>query len=131
MAEDAESPAGAETRARENELLALEGQTLRRRGKEAAARLERVRRERDELRAQVDHLRTKLEARPAAAPDPALAAPVPPGKVLVSQEAYEELRQARRDLVRLLRRLGRPPLGWVIGRQKGYRRLRRRWLREG
>ena len=49
----------------------------------------------------------------------------------MDQEAHEELRQAKRDLVRLLRRLGRPPMGWMLRRQKGYRRLRQRWLREG
>ena len=85
-------------------------------------------RERDEYRSQWDHLRTGLSA-PLVAPAP--TASVPAGKVLVDQEAHEELRQAKRDLVRLLRRLGRPPIGWVLRRQKGYRRLRQRWLREG
>ena len=87
------------------------------------ARLDRARRERDEYRSQLDHLQTGTPAPPGA--------PAPPGKVLVDQEAHEELRQAKRDLVRLLRRLGRPPMGWVLRRQKGYRRLRQRWLREG
>jgi hypothetical protein len=93
------------------------------------ARLEKVRRERDEYKRQVQELRAQLLARPPGVG--AGAGGAPPGKVLVDQEAYEELRLAKRDLVRLLRRLGRPPLGWVLHRQSGYRRLRQRWLREG
>jgi hypothetical protein len=132
MPEEPEGPVTAEARAKENELLALEAGVLRTRLKEATARLERIRRERDEYRSQVDHLRTELAARPVSAPFPGpVAGAVPPGKVLVDHERHEELRQAQRDLVRLLRRLGRPPLGWVLRRQKGYRRLRKRWLREG
>jgi len=93
------------------------------------ARLEKVRRERDEYKRQVQELKAQLLARAPGAG--AGAGGAPPGKVLVDQEGYEELRLAKRDLVRLLRRLGRPPLGWVLRRQKGYRRLRQRWLREG
>lgn len=93
------------------------------------ARLEKLRRERDEYQRQVQELRAQLPARPPGVGPAAVSAP--PGKVLVDQQGYEELRQAKRDLVRLLRRLGRPPLGWVLRRQSGYRRLRQRWLREG
>lgn len=93
------------------------------------ARLDKVRRERDEYKRQVQELKAQLLARAPGAG--AGAGGAPPGKVLVDQEDYEELRLAKRDLVRLLRRLGRPPLGWVLRRQKGYRRLRQRWLREG
>ena len=50
-------------------------------------------------------------------------------KVLVDLERHNELQQAQRDLVRLLRRLGSPPFGWVLARRKGYRNLRERWLR--
>ena len=123
MPDDREMPVAAGAPAEENELLTLEAGVLRTRAKETTTRLERLRRERDEYRLQADTLRAKLAALEAAA--------VPPGKVLLDRERHEELRQARRDLVRLLRRLGRPPLGWVLHRQKGYRRLRRRWLREG
>ena len=123
MADDSEAPATAEARVEGTELRARESEVLRTRLKEVTARLDRTRRERDECRSQLDHLRTGMPAPPAAT--------VPPGKVLVDLEAHEELRQARRDLVRLLRRLGRPPMGWVLRRQKGYRRLRQRWLREG
>ena len=92
-------------------------------------RLEKLQRERDEYQRQVQELRAQLLARPPGVG--AGAGGAPPGKVLVDQEAYQELRLAKRDLVRLLRRLGRPPLGWVLRRQSGYRRLRQRWLREG
>lgn len=131
MADDGEAPVTAEERARENELLALEVEVLRTRVKEATARLERMRRERDEYRRRLDHLRTGVQSEPSAMPAAAGVAPVPPDKVLVDKERHEELRQAKRDLVRLLRRLGRSPLGWALRRQSGYRRLRQRWLREG
>ena len=132
MPDDCEMPVTAEARAKENELLALEAGVLRTRVQEHTIRLERMRQERDEYRRQADQLRTELAARPAAASLPApVTGAVPPGKVVLDHERHEELRQAQRDLVRLLRRLGRPPLGWVLHRQKGYRRLRRRWLREG
>lgn len=123
MADDTEAPVTTEGRAEGTEGRARESEALRTRLKEVTARLDRTRRERDEYRRQLDHLRTGTPAPPGAA--------VPPGKVLVDQEAHEELRQAKRELVRLLRRLGRPPMGWVLRRQKGYRRLRQRWLREG
>ncbi len=93
------------------------------------ARLDKARRERDEYKRQVHELRVVLLARPPGAG--AGAGGAPPGKVLVDQKDYEELRLAKRDLVRLLRRLGRPPLGWLVRRQSGYRKLRERWLREG
>jgi len=99
------------------------------RTKKPGARLEKVRRERDDYKRQVRELKAQLLARAPGAG--AGAGGAPPGKVLVDQEGYEELRLAKRDLVRLLRRLGRPPLGWVLRRQKGYQRLRARWLREG
>ncbi|MBN2114838.1 MAG: glycosyltransferase family 4 protein [Acidimicrobiia bacterium] len=98
-------------------------------GRKPGARLEKVRRERDDYKRQVQELRAQLLARPPGVG--AGAGGAPPGKVLLDQEGYEELRQAKRDLVRLLRRLGRPPLGWLLRRQSGYRRLRQRWLREG
>ncbi len=124
MLDDSEAPVTAEARGKETESAALEAEVLRTRLKEVTTRLEHMRRERDECRSQLDHLRTGLQAPPAGAW-------APPGKVLVDQEAHEQLRQAKRDLVRLLRRLGRPPIGWVLRRQRGYRRLRQRWLREG
>ena len=92
-------------------------------------RLEKLRRERDEYQHQAQELRAQLLARPSGVGTAAVSVPL--GKVLVDEARYEELRQAKRDLVRLLRRLGRPPLGWVLHRQAGYRRLRQRWLREG
>jgi len=129
MFDESQAPEPAD--AQDDELLASQAGALRSKAKVAPSRLERVRQERDEYRRQVDHLRRELEARQAASPQPIVVAPVPPGKVLVEQERYDELRQAKRDLVRLLRRLGRPPLGWALRRQSGYRRLRQRWLREG
>jgi chromosome segregation ATPase len=127
MPEDSEAPAGAAARANREEPPAGEADLLRARLKETTSRLERVRRERDDYRTRVEHLQAELQGlRQAPAP-----AAVASGKVLVDQESHEELRRAKRDLVRLLRRLGRPPLGWVLHRQKGYRRLRERWLREG
>jgi hypothetical protein len=131
MADDSEAPVAAEARAKETESRAPEAEVLRTRVKEVTARLEKMRQERDEYRRQVDHLQTELQAKPAAAPKPVSTSAVPPGKVLLEQERYDDLRQAQRDLVRLLRRLGRPPLGWVLRRQAGYCRLRQRWLREG
>jgi len=129
MSDESQAPEPAD--AQDDELLASQAGALRSKAKVAPSRLERVRQERDEYRRQVDHLRTELQARQAASPQPTAVAPVPPGKVLLEQERYDELRQAKRDLVRLLRRLGRPPLGWALRRQSGYRRLRQRWLREG
>jgi hypothetical protein len=123
MADDSERLAAAEVGAEGTGGRARESEALRTRLKEVTARLDRTRRERDEYRRQLDQLRSGAPV--------ATGAVAPAGKVLVDQEAYEDLRQAKRDLVRLLRRLGRPPLGWVLRRQKGYRRLRRRWLREG
>ena len=131
MSDESQAPEPADAGAQGDELLAPEAGALRSKAKVAPSRLERVRQERDEYRRQVDHLRRELEARQAASPQPTAVAPVPPGKVLLEQERYDELRQAKRDLVRLLRRLGRPPLGWALRRQSGYRRLRQRWLREG
>jgi chromosome segregation ATPase len=116
-----------EARAERIEAQVQESEVLRTRLKELTARLDRARRERDECRSQLDHLRTELQAPSQAAPSAAAL----PDKVLVDREAHEQLRQAKRDLVRLLRRLGRPPIGWILRRQKGYRRLRQRWLREG
>ena len=132
MADDSEASTVAGAPAPESDPRALEAEVLRTSLKEASARLERARRERDEYRRKVDHLQTELQSKAAAraghGPAPAAA---PPGRVLLEQERYDDLRQAKRDLVRLLRRLGRPPLGWVLRRQAGYRRLRQRWLREG
>jgi len=136
MAGDPEAAAHAGAPLEEGAAAAGDVEGLHTRLREAAARLDRVRQERDEYRRQADHLRAILpvEAPAGAAPPVATPAPgevLPPGKVLVDQEGYDRLRQAQRDLVRLLRRLGRPPLGWLLRRQKGYRRLRARWLREG
>ena len=40
----------------------------------------------------------------------------------------KELERARRDLVRLLQRLGSRPHGWLIRRVRAFRRLEERWL---
>jgi len=127
MADDVDQSAGVPTQAAETPGTGA-GQPPGG-GRKPGARLEKLRRERDEYRRQVQGLRAQLPARAPGAG--AGAGGAPPGKVVVDQEGYEELRLAKRDLVRLLRRLGRPPLGWVLRRQKGYRRLRQRWLREG
>ena len=126
MTQDRESP----TAPGEGEAPAREAEALRIRVRELSTRLERVRLERDESRNLLAQLRHGTPP-PAAAPAPTSVAQIPPGKVLVNQEELEDLRRAKRDLVRLLRRLGRPPFGWVLRRRKGYRRLRQRWLREG
>lgn len=122
MPEDIETPAGAAAPGLPH-LPAAESGPLRSRLKEVTSRLERVRGERDEFRRLSERLLNELQALRTAPPGS--------GKVLVDDAAYEDLRRAKRDLVRLLRRLGRPPLGWVLRRQKGYRQLRERWLREG
>jgi glycosyltransferase involved in cell wall biosynthesis len=127
MADDNAMPAPDAMPATSDQPLAPEAEAVRARLGEVTDRLERAERERDEWRSRVDNLQAELRSRPVVP----LPAAVPPGKVLVDQAGHEELRQAKRDLVRLLRRLGRPPLGWVLRRQKGYRRLRKRWLREG
>lgn len=127
MPEDSEAPAEAAAQAGRRGRPAGETGPLRARLKEVTSRLERVRGERDEYRSRAERLQTEVQVLRTAPP----ARAVPPGKLLVDEAAYEELRQAKRDLVRLLRRLGRSPLGWVLRRQKGYRRLRQRWLREG
>jgi len=126
MLEDSETPAGAAASGPAH-LPAAGSGPLRARLNEVTSRLERVRAERDEFRRRAERLQTELQVLRTAPPGRA----VPPGKVLVDEAAYEDLRRAKRDLVRLLRRLGRPPLGWVLRRQKGYRHLRERWLREG
>jgi len=70
-----------------------------------------------------------------ARPQPPRPAPPPAGpveaanpQVSLPRGQHEELLRAQHDLLRLLRRLGRPPLGWILARQKGYRTLRHRWL---
>lgn len=126
MPEDSEGPASPAARAGRGGRPAGEAGPLRARLKETTERLERLRAERDEYHHRATRLQNELQVVRAAH----LSA-TPPGKVLVDQETLDELRRAKRDLVRLLRRLGRPPLGWVFRRQKGYRRLRERWLREG
>ncbi|RQW80048.1 MAG: glycosyltransferase, partial [Geobacter sp.] len=118
MPEDSEVPAGPAPRVGRGERPAGEAGPLRARLKETTVRLERVRGERDQYRSRAARLQTELQVLRATPP----AAAIPPGKVLVDQESLEELRRAKRDLVRLLRRLGRPPLGWVLRRQSGYRR---------
>ena len=42
----------------------------------------------------------------------------------------KELERARRDLTRLLQRLGRRPHGWLLRRLRAFRRLEERWLRD-
>jgi glycosyltransferase involved in cell wall biosynthesis len=127
MADDNAMPAAEEVPSSEDQTPAQEAEAVRARLREVAARLERAERENGELQSRLEHLQAELRSRPVVP----LPAAVPAGKVLVDQAAHEDLRQAKRDLVRLLRRLGRPPFGWVLRRQKGYRRLRQRWLREG
>lgn len=67
---------------------------------------------------------SRVEDRPARASAPAVGSPGPdPGA-----PAGRPFR-AERDLVWLLRRLEKPPLGWLLTRRKGFRKLRDRWLR--
>jgi len=66
----------------------------------------------------------RRESRPvqiaASEPSP-IVLPLPAG-------GSEDPRRAQWDLVWLLRRLEKPPLGWVLSRRKGFRNLRDRWL---
>jgi glycosyltransferase involved in cell wall biosynthesis len=67
--------------------------------------------------------------RPAA--EPVVAKAAVGRQVVVDPERHEELWRAKRELLWLLRRLEKPPLGWLLSRRKGYRRLRDRWLGGG
>ena len=97
MTQDRESP----TAPGEGEAPAREAEALRIRVRELTTRLERMRLERDESRNLLAQLRHGVPP-PAAAPAPTSVAQIPPGKVLVNQEELEDLRRAKRDLVRLL-----------------------------
>ncbi|MEN8240179.1 MAG: hypothetical protein ABFR53_13375 [Actinomycetota bacterium] len=50
------------------------------------------------------------------------------GSVTVSKEEYDDLREAKRNLLWLLNRIGTGPLGWLARTRPGYRNLASRWL---
>lgn len=104
----------------ENDLLALQAQVHRSREREHAEVVAGLQAECARLQDEVAHLRGVISEERAA-----LAA-----KAVLERERYEELRTAHRDLIWLLRRLAKPPLGWVMTRRKGFRKLMRRWREE-
>jgi hypothetical protein len=112
------TPTDADRLRMENDLLALEAEVLRARAKGFDARLARLEQEKERWRDEADHLRGELKKIRAAAA----------GKVMADPERYEELKEARRDLNWLLRRLHNSPMGWAFGMFKGFRRLEERWL---
>jgi hypothetical protein len=89
----------------ENQLLALEVRVLRGRERVVA-----------EQRARERNAPTQTQT------------VVPEGKVLVSREVYDDLREAKRKLRWLLRRLGSGPIGWFVRGRSGYKNLASRWL---
>ena len=111
-------PTDADRLRMENDLLALEAQVLRARAKGFDGQVARFEQEQERLRDEVAHLREEIQKTRGA-----LA-----GKVLADPERYEELKEARRDLNWLLRRLSHSPLGWAFGMFKGFSRLEERWL---
>ena len=50
------------------------------------------------------------------------------GPAVAGSPQHEDLSRAERDLIWLLRRLETPPLGWILSRRKGFRKLRNRWV---
>ncbi len=52
-------------------------------------------------------------------------------ELAAARRQIKELDRARRDLTRLLQRLGRRPHGWLFRRLRAFRRLEERWLRDG
>jgi hypothetical protein len=104
----------------ENDLLALQAQVHRARTREHAEIVSGLQAECARLRDEVDHLRGVIAEERAS-----LAA-----KAVLERERYEELRTAHRDLIWLLRRLSRPPLGWVMARRPGFRKLLTHWGKE-
>jgi len=98
----------------ENQLLALEVRVLR--GRERVVAEQRTR----ELAV------AETRARELAVALTRMV--VPEGKVLVSREVYDDLREAKRNLRWLLRRLGSGPFGWFIRGRSGYKNLASRWL---
>ena len=101
---------GAEALGLENQLLALEVQVLRGRTRVLQEDLTRVQDDLSRLRS-------------SAAPPP-----LPTGTIPVKETDYDDLREAKRNLRWLLRRLGSGPFGWFIRRRSGYRALADRWL---
>lgn len=111
------TPTNADRLRMENDLLALQAQVHRARAREHAGILGELQGECARLQDEVNHLRGVIKEERAA-----IAA-----KAVLERDRYEELRNAHRDLIWLLRRLSRPPLGWVMARRAGFRKLQRRW----
>jgi hypothetical protein len=104
----------------ENDLLALQAQVHRSREREHHEIVAGLQAECARLQDEVAHLRGVIAEERSA-----LAA-----KAVLERDRYEELRTAHRDLIWLLRRLSKPPLGWVMTRRGGFRKLMKRWREE-
>lgn len=111
MAEkDFYTPTDAETLRRENELLAFEVRFLR-------ARLTETERAPTDLRDKLEEAErtiTRLNE-----------------KVSITPRRKARLESAERDLITLLARLSRSPLGRVLRLKKGFRNLEQRYLKTG
>lgn len=46
----------------------------------------------------------------------------------IDSETISQLQEAERDLIYLMRRLSRPPLGWIMRLRPGFRVLQNRYL---
>lgn len=104
----------------ENDLLALQAQVQRSRTREHAEVVAGLQAECARLQDEVDHLRGVIAQERAD-----LAA-----KAVLERDRYERLRTAQRDLVWLLRKLSRPPFGWLMARRPGFRKVLARWREE-
>ncbi len=104
----------------ENDLLALQAQVQRSRGREHAEIVAGLQAECARLQDEVAHLRSVI-----AQERTDLAS-----KAVLERDRYERLRSAQRDLIWLLRKLSRPPLGWVMARRPGFAKLQARWREE-
>jgi len=111
------TPTNADRLRMENDLLALQAQVHRARAREQAASLGELQGDCARLQDEVNHLRGVIQEERAAMAS----------KAVLDRGRYEELRTAQRDLIWLLRRLSRPPLGWVMARRAGFRKLQQRW----
>jgi hypothetical protein len=104
----------------ENDLLALQAQVQRSREREHAEIVSGLQGECARLQDEVEHLRGVIAEERSSLTS----------KAVLERDRYEQLRTAQRDLVWLLRKLSRPPLGWLMARRPGFRKLQVRWREE-